>query len=130
MPTATAEQLRGLGYLPAETPLLCGNAHLFTRDAHGATWFHPCPSCQSEDESARHPNVLNYEPPPGIYQHHKGGKYEVIAVATSDTDERVVVYRAATETGEWYVRPVRRWNAPTTEGEARFVPLTHVEWSR
>ena len=44
---------------------------------------------------------------PGLYRHYKGNDYEVLGVAThSETDERVVVYRALYgEFGLW-VRPL------------------------
>lgn len=67
-------------------------------------------------EMPRNPNA---EPTPGRYRHFKGGEYDVVAIATSDRDERTVIYRNAT-TGEWYVRRVRDWNMPTPQGEPRF----------
>lgn len=67
----------------------------------------------------------NYEPPPGSYRHYKGGVYEVVAIATSDRDERTVVYRSVS-TGEWHVRRVMDWNMTTPKGEARFTPLGHA----
>lgn len=47
---------------------------------------------------------------PGIYQHFKGNRYELIAVAShSETLEPMVVYRALYgERGLW-VRPAAMW---------------------
>jgi hypothetical protein len=47
------------------------------------------------------------DPPPGTYRHYKGNLYEVVDVAThSETEERLVVYRALYgERGLW-VRPL------------------------
>ncbi|MBT8149696.1 MAG: DUF1653 domain-containing protein [Pseudomonadales bacterium] len=44
---------------------------------------------------------------PGLYQHYKGGQYQVIGVAThSETEESLVVYRPLYgERGLW-VRPL------------------------
>ncbi len=42
----------------------------------------------------------------GIYEHYKGNRYEVIAVAEhSETGERFVVYKALYGTGTMYIRP-------------------------
>ena len=48
---------------------------------------------------------------PGIYQHFKGNRYEVIGIAShSETMEPMVVYRALYgEHGLW-VRPAAMWN--------------------
>ena len=48
---------------------------------------------------------------PGIYQHFKGSRYEVIGLANhSETMEPMVVYRALYgEHGLW-VRPAAMWN--------------------
>ena len=48
---------------------------------------------------------------PGIYQHFKGNRYEVIGLAShSETMEPMVVYRALYgERGLW-VRPAAMWN--------------------
>ena len=48
---------------------------------------------------------------PGIYQHFKGNRYEVIGLANhSETMEPMVVYRALYgEHGLW-VRPAAMWN--------------------
>ncbi|MBX4200642.1 DUF1653 domain-containing protein [Candidatus Parcubacteria bacterium] len=44
---------------------------------------------------------------PGIYQHFKGNKYEVLGVAKhSETQEELVVYRGLYENGGLWVRPV------------------------
>lgn len=48
---------------------------------------------------------------PGIYEHYKGKRYEVVGVARhSETEERLVVYRALYEHptlgyGSFWVRP-------------------------
>lgn len=44
--------------------------------------------------------------PLGRYRHHKGGEYEVIAVARhSETLEPLVVYRPLYQDSGWWVRP-------------------------
>ena len=49
--------------------------------------------------------MKNEELPLGMYQHYKGGRYEVIGVAShSETLEKLVVYRH--NDGELWVRPL------------------------
>ena len=44
--------------------------------------------------------------PPGLYVHHKGGRYEVVGVARhSETHEPLVVYRPLYGEGALWVRP-------------------------
>jgi len=46
----------------------------------------------------------------GEYQHFKGGRYELIAVAKhSETCEDMVVYRALYGDGGVWVRPLSMW---------------------
>jgi hypothetical protein len=43
----------------------------------------------------------------GVYEHFKGGRYEVMGVAThTETGEELVVYRAMVGDVEWKVRPL------------------------
>ena len=43
---------------------------------------------------------------PGLYEHYKGGRYEVISIAVhSETHETLVVYRSLADSRIW-VRPV------------------------
>ena len=64
---------------------------------------------------------------PGIYQHFKGNRYEVIGIAKhSETMEPMVVYQALYgEHGLW-VRPAAMWNEivdkPNYQGP-RFFPV-------
>ena len=65
---------------------------------------------------------------PGTYRHYKGNLYEVVDVAThSETEERLVVYRALYgERGLW-VRPLAMFTETVeVDGEtvARFAPLS------
>ena len=48
---------------------------------------------------------------PGIYQHFKGNRYELLYVARhSETLEDMVVYRALYGEGGVWVRPAAMWN--------------------
>lgn len=64
---------------------------------------------------------------PGIWQHFKGNRYEVLGIARhSETEEPMVVYRALYgEHGLW-VRPASMW-LETVERDSkvyqRFVPI-------
>ena len=62
------------------------------------------------------------EPTPGTYRHYKGNLYEVVDVAThSETEERLVIYRALYgERGLW-VRPLEMFTE-TVEVDGQTVP--------
>lgn len=46
----------------------------------------------------------------GLYQHFKGGKYEVLGVARHSEDiGNMVVYKSLHDGGLW-VRPIEMWN--------------------
>lgn len=48
---------------------------------------------------------------PGIYQHFKGNRYELLALAThSETMEPMVVYRALYGQRGLWVRPAAMWS--------------------
>ena len=59
---------------------------------------------------------------PGLYQHYKGGRYEVIGEAThTETEEALVLYRALYgERGLW-VRPLEMF-CETVDVEGEQVP--------
>ena len=68
---------------------------------------------------------------PGLYQHYKGGRYEVIGEAThTETEEDLVLYRALYgERGLW-VRPLEMfWETVDVEGEQvpRFALLSAAD---
>lgn len=47
---------------------------------------------------------------PGIYEHYKANRYQVIAIANhSETLEKMVVYKALYGEGEYWVRPLSMW---------------------
>lgn len=47
---------------------------------------------------------------PGIYEHYKGNRYKVIAIANhSETLEKMVVYKALYGEVEYWVRPLSMW---------------------
>lgn len=47
---------------------------------------------------------------PGIYEHYKGNRYQVIGIANhSETLEKMVVYKALYGEGEYWVRPISMW---------------------
>lgn len=66
---------------------------------------------------------------PGMYVHHKGGRYEVVSVAFDATNERngnqVVVYVSRAD-GKTYCRDLLEFTEPTVwpDGETRprFIP--------
>lgn len=72
----------------------------------------PCPvniyelDLYQNDELQRLQQTLR----PGIYQHFKGGRYQLLELARhSETEEIYVVYRALYGEGGLWVRPARMW---------------------
>ena len=54
---------------------------------------------------------------PGIYQHFKGNRYEVIGIAHhSETMEPMVVYRALYGDHSLWVRPAAMWTEHVDKG--------------
>lgn len=67
-------------------------------------------------------------PAPGLYEHHKGGRYRVVDVARhSETEEWLVVYRALYGDAGLWVRPLAMFVGPvapgTPEARPRFLRL-------
>lgn len=56
-----------------------------------------------------HEKYIEYPQVGKIYDHYKGGKYEIISMAThTETGETMVVYRSVLF-GSVYVRPLSMW---------------------
>lgn len=71
-------------------------------------------------------DALNVKP--GIYEHYKGNRYEVLFVGRhTETQEEVVIYRAEKAPNEIWVRPVwmfvEKAELPTGESVPRFQPV-------
>lgn len=63
----------------------------------------------------------------GKYRHFKGGEYEVLCVAKhSETQEKMVVYRALYGEGEIWVRPLSMWNDRVTRDGVTYRRFTPV----
>jgi hypothetical protein len=59
---------------------------------------------------------------PGRYRHFKGGEYEVLGTAThSETEEKLIVYRALYGEREMWVRPIAMFTE-TVERDGVRVP--------
>ena len=64
---------------------------------------------------------------PGRYRHFKGKEYEVLGVARhSETDEKLVVYRALYGDFSLWVRPVSRWNETVERDGKTFRRFTYI----
>ena len=64
---------------------------------------------------------------PGRYRHFKGKEYEVLGVARhSETDEKLVVYRALYGDFGLWVRPVRMWNETVERDGKTFRRFTYI----
>lgn len=58
----------------------------------------------------------------GIYQHYKGGEYEVLGIGThSETEEKLVIYRALYNPYEIWIRPYEMF-FETTEVNGESIP--------
>jgi hypothetical protein len=59
--------------------------------------------------------------PGKIYQHYKGGLYEVLHLANiTETDETMVIYRSI-QFGTYYARPLAVWNTPVNSNPRFYV---------
>ena len=59
---------------------------------------------------------------PGVYEHYKGARYEVLLVARhSETEEQFVVYRQLYGDGAAWIRPLAMF-AESVEVDGRTVP--------
>ena len=64
----------------------------------------------------------------GKYRHFKGGEYEVLCVAKhSETEEKMVVYRALYGEGEIWTRPLSMWNDEVEKDGEIYRRFTRVE---
>ena len=53
--------------------------------------------------------------PPGIYEHFKGGRYEVLGTARhSETEQCFVVYETGTEPRSTWIRPLEMFQQSVT----------------
>ncbi len=58
----------------------------------------------------------------GIYEHYKGNRYELVAIAKhSETLEEMAVYKALYGEGEYWVRPLSMWDEKV-EVDGKTVP--------
>ena len=63
----------------------------------------------------------------GKYRHFKGNEYEVLAVARhSETDEKMVIYKALYGEGEIWVRPLSMWDETVTRDGESFKRFTYI----
>ena len=63
----------------------------------------------------------------GKYRHFKGNEYEVLAIANhSETDEKMVVYKALYGDGEIWVRPLSMWEEIITRDGKSFKRFTYI----
>lgn len=63
----------------------------------------------------------------GKYRHFKGMEYEVIGLARhSESDEKMVVYRALYGEGELWVRPASMWNETVERDGEVFRRFTYI----
>ena len=77
-------------------------------------------------------NPKPYPKPKEIWQHYKGGQYEIVAMCNhTDTDEVLVIYRSLSF-GGFHARPYSEWHevVPNTDNNYKtyrftLAPLSH-----
>ena len=77
-------------------------------------------------------NRVYYPQPNEIWQHYKGGKYQIVAMCNhTDTDEVLVIYRSLSF-GGFHARPYSEWHDEVWMGEnktkyrvSRFKKITY-----
>ena len=63
----------------------------------------------------------------GKYRHFKGMEYEVVGLARhSESDEKMVVYRALYGEGELWVRPASMWDETVERNGEVFRRFTYI----
>lgn len=63
----------------------------------------------------------------GKYRHFKGGEYEVVGIAKhSETQEKMVVYRALYGDGELWVRPASMWTERVERDGKSYQRFTYI----
>ncbi len=66
---------------------------------------------------------------PGIYRHHKGKLYHVLGVALhSETEEKLVVYRALYGSADLWVRPMKMFQEKVRMGKKIIPRFQLVDW--
>lgn len=64
---------------------------------------------------------------PGRYRHFKGKEYEVLGIARhSETEEKLIVYRALYGDFGLWVRPARMWNETVERDGKTFRRFTYI----
>ena len=67
----------------------------------------------------------------GLYQHYKGGLYEVVGIGKhSESLEELVVYRtyyAPGHLGDFWARPIGMWSEEVKPGILRFKKVVDVQ---
>jgi hypothetical protein len=76
-------------------------------------------------------DIKRYPEIGGIYQHYKGGKYQVISMSKhSETDEDLVIYKSI-HFGSVYARPLEMWfeeiNLGGYKKTLRFEPVKTID---
>ena len=63
----------------------------------------------------------------GKYRHFKGNEYEALFFAKhSETEERLVIYRALYGEGEIWARPASMWNEKIEKGGVTYSRFTYI----
>lgn len=83
------------------------------------------------DNAGKNTTMPEHAPVPGLYQHYKGQRYQVLGTARhSETEEWLVVYQALYGEQGYWVRPLSLWQEPvsspgSTDGTQERFELIH-----
>jgi hypothetical protein len=73
---------------------------------------------------------MNYNPypkPGEIWQHYKGGQYEIVAMCNhTDTDEVLVIYKSLSF-GGFHARPYSEWYEPVDKDKLKNYTIYRFE---
>jgi len=73
-------------------------------------------------------NTGTYPEPNQIWQHYKGGRYEIIAMCNhTTTNEVMVIYKSLSFNG-FHARPYSEWHDEVWEGNHRKTRFTLISW--
>ena len=68
-----------------------------------------------------------YPQPGEVWQHYKGGQYEIVCMCNhTDTDEVLVIYRSLSF-GGFHARPFSEWHERVGETSLRKTPIYRFE---
>ena len=72
-------------------------------------------------------NWVYYPQPNEIWQHYKGGKYQIVAMCNHTTTDEVLVIYKSLSFGGFHARPYSEWHEQVGETKAAGFPIYRFE---